>query len=228
MAVNKAWCVGAQALMDWFEQNAEQPYYSVWRGRNLAFSWNNEDAEAGREKLLNDITFAADNGVSEVLTIKLHPKKEKGGFITSSSPVYASIDFRPAELAAPAIYGLQPAPQANNYAMQQLLEKLSAIESRLNAQDAIGELEEEAPEPESPLMAMFNNPEVQQTLVTGLVGLVSGLFAPKAVAGIAGVPEEGEVMQIVNSLMAKGVTVDHLRKLNDMGEMKLKSLLLML
>ena len=58
MAINKAWCTGVNALMEWFDDHAEQPYYSVWRGRNLSFSWNNDDMEAGRLKLLNDITFS--------------------------------------------------------------------------------------------------------------------------------------------------------------------------
>ena len=39
---------------------------------------------------------------------------------------------------------------------------------------------------------------------------------------------EDEVFTIVNSLMNKGVTLDHLRKLNEMNSIKLNSLLLML
>ena len=48
--------------------------------------------------------------------------------------------------------------------------------------------------------------------------------------GIAGINElnEDEVLQIVSSLMDKGVTIDHLRKLDQMPQAKLSSLLLML
>jgi hypothetical protein len=62
--------------------------------------------------------------------------------------------------------------------------------------------------------------------------LMQGLIAkfavnePLAVNGVDDLP--GEAIEVVKSLMAKGVTVDHLRKLNAMPGAKIKSLLLML
>jgi hypothetical protein len=55
-------------------------------------------------------------------------------------------------------------------------------------------------------------------------------MAATGIAGISGLNElnEDEVITIVNSLMTKGVTVEHLRKLNEMSASKLQSLLFML
>ena len=49
-------------------------------------------------------------------------------------------------------------------------------------------------------------------------------------ASIAGIDDvnENEAISILNSLMSKGVSVDHLRKLNAMSPAKLSSLLIML
>lgn len=227
MAVNKAWCTGTSALMDWFNDNAEQPYYSVWRGRNLSFSWNNDDLEAGRAKLQNDINFAEQNNVSEVLTIKLHPRKDKG-FITDKTPTYASLDFRPAALETQAMYGVPV--QGNNYQMDRILEKLNTLESRISANEAMGEVEDYDDAPQSPINAMLNNPDVQHALVSGILGLLGGLVAPSNTSAIAGVVEDGndEAIMLLDQLMSKGVTVDHLRKLAQMSEGKLKGLLIML
>jgi len=227
MAVNKAWCTGTSALMDWFNDNAEQPYYSVWRGRNLSFSWNNDDLEAGRAKLQNDINFAEQNNVSEVLTIKLHPRKDKG-FITDKTPTYASLDFRPSALEQPAMYGVPMAGQ-NNYQMERILEKLNTLESRISANEAMGEFDDINDDPPNPINAMLSNPDVQHALVSGILGLLGGLVTAPS-SGIAGVTDSinDEVIQIVDQLMKKGVRVEHLRKLADMSESKLKGLLIML
>ena len=62
--------------------------------------------------------------------------------------------------------------------------------------------------------------------------LMQGLIAkfavnePLAVNGVEDLP--GEAIEVVKSLMAKGVTVEHLKKLNAMPGAKIKSLLLML
>lgn len=223
MAINKAWCTGTSALLDWYDSNIQSPYYSVWRGRNLSFSWNNDDMEAGRVKLENDINFAEQNNVTEVLTIKLHPKKDKG-YITNSTPVYASLDFRPCALES-AVYGL-PQSQTNNYAMSQIMDKLNALESRISGSEMDFEEEEK---PISPINALLSNPDVHQALVSGLIGLIGGMLThtpPIAVNGIAGINDEA--IDILNELMNKGVTLEHLKKLAMMNDAKLKSLLLML
>ena len=47
MAINKAMVTGTKGLMDWLDRNSISPYYSVWCGKQLLFSWNDDDKEAG-------------------------------------------------------------------------------------------------------------------------------------------------------------------------------------
>lgn len=228
MAINKAWCTGVNALMEWFDDHAEQPYYSVWRGRNLSFSWNNDDMEAGRLKLLNDISFAEHNNVSEVLTLKLHNKKDKSGYITSSTPTYGSLDFRPSPMEQQS-YGVSVPTAANSYAMEKILDKLNVLESKIAGYESMDDDFEEEEKPLSPINAMLNNPEIQQALVSGVMGMIGSLLGNSGtVKSLAGADDQNEAIELLNVLMNKGVTVDHLRKLSDMSDAKLKSLLLML
>jgi wobble nucleotide-excising tRNase len=56
MALEKAMVTGTRGTMDWFDRNATSPYYSVWVNRKqLLFSWNDDDMEAGRTKLEDDL-----------------------------------------------------------------------------------------------------------------------------------------------------------------------------
>jgi hypothetical protein len=91
------------------------------------------------------------------------------------------------------------------------------------------EMEEEEEAPKSPIDQMLSNPQLQETLIAGVMALVSGMITkggtPTAIAGIG---DEAEAVEILQSLMSKGVTIEHLRKLDQMGSAKLSSLLFML
>jgi hypothetical protein len=229
MAYNKAMVSGTREIMEWFDRNATAPYYSVWIDRKqLLFSWNDDDLEAGRTKLENDLHAFEQNGVNELLIIKLHPKKEKGGFITDKSPVYGSLNFRPSEIEK-QVYPQQMGA-VNNYnprmesVIERILETQNAILTKLNAE----ELEEEEEEKPTGIGAILNNPQIQGLLMAG-VSKFLGLNEP-SVAGLAGIDDvqPNEAINILNSLMSKGVTIEHLRKLDDMNSLKLASLLAML
>ena len=230
MAVNKAMVTGTRGVMEWFDRNSTTPYYSVWCNRQLLFSWNSDDLEEGRNKLENDLIAIESNGVGDLLTIKLHPKKEKGGFITDKTPIYASLNFRPAELERAYYSPGHIAGTGSNQladAIARLTETQNLILSKLSEE----EFEEEEKE-ESALGKLINNPAVQG-LAIGYISKILGLSnmdTTNLQTGIAGINElnEDEVLQIVSSLMDKGVTIDHLRKLDQMPQAKLSSLLLML
>jgi hypothetical protein len=113
--------------------------------------------------------------------------------------------------------------------LEKLVEQNALMQSRLSALESIGELEEEEEVEQSPINAMLSNPELQQTIITGIMGLVSNMFTKTgAPTGIAGIDDTDEALKILHSLMDKGVTIEHLRKLDEMNSMKLKSLLMML
>lgn len=231
MAINKAMVTGTDAVMDWFDRNATSPYYSVWADRKqLLFSWNDEDEVRGRNKLEDDLRAIEQNNVSDLLTIKLHPKKEKGGFITDKSPINASLNFRPTELER-SMYGMpQMAGMGYNSKMENVLERVletqNAILTKLNAE----ELEEEEEEEDKGVLGnILNSPHMQTLLMAGISKFL-GISGMEQGAGLAGIEEgnENEAILILNSLMSKGVSVEHLRKLDQMSTVQLKSLLAML
>jgi hypothetical protein len=230
MAIEKAMVTGTSGIMDWFDRNATSPYYSVWVNRKqLLFSWNDDDSEAGRSKLESDLYAIEQNGVNDLLIIKLHPKKDKAGYITDKTPIYGSLVCRPSELEK-VDYGMQRmAGVGYNSKME---ETMNAILTKLNQDDL--EEEEEVEEDKGVIGNLLAQPHIQNLLIAGLttmLGKFAGVETTQPMAtGLAGIEnaEENEAIIILNSLMSKGVTIDHLRKLDQMGTVQLKTLLNML
>ena len=223
---------GTVKVMDWFDRNATSPYYSVYEiisptKKDLLFSSNEDSLDNARNILEENIAAFEQNGVNTLYALVLHPKKDKSGFITINTPAHAMLKFRPSDEVV-VITGV-PQPRENSYAMMQMIEKLNAIESRLNAEEAMGDIVEEMPP--SVWEQLIADPQKIEQLVNLAVGVAGHLgtaFRGKPLVGVAGIQNEGEVIAIVDSLMSKGVTIDHLRKLNEMSSLKLSSLLVML
>jgi hypothetical protein len=232
MAVQKAMATGTAKVMDWFDRNATSPYYSVYEiisptKKDLLFSSNEDSLDNARNILEENIAAFEQNGVNTLYALVLHPKKDKSGYITINTPSHAMLKFRPAEEVA-IITGVQQ-PREPSFQYLQLLEKLNSIESRLNAEDAMGEIEETAsPNIWEQLLTQPEKIEALVNLAVGVAGHLGTAFRGKPLVGVAGITPDGEVMAIVDSLMSKGVSIDHLRKLNEMSSLKLSSLLLML
>jgi len=232
MAVQKAMATGTAKVMDWFDRNATSPYYSVYEiisptKKDLLFSSNEDSLDNARNILEENIAAFEQNGVNTLYALVLHPKKDKSGYITINTPSHAMLKFRPAEEVA-IITGVQQ-PREPSFQYLQLLEKLNSIESRLNAEDAMGEIEEAvSPNIWEQLLTQPEKIEALVNLAVGVAGHLGTAFRGKPLVGVAGITPDGEVMAIVDSLMSKGVNIDHLRKLNEMSSLKLSSLLLML
>ena len=228
MAIEKAMVTGTSGIMDWFDRNATSPYYSVWVNRKqLLFSWNDDDSEAGRTKLESDLYAIEQNGVNDLMIIKLHPKKDKAGYITDKTPIYGSLVCRPSELEKVDYSMQRMAGMGYNSKME---ETMNAILTKLN-QD---EIEEEEPEDKGVIGNLLAQPHIQNLLIAGLttmLGKFAGVEPTQQMAtGLAGIEDANtnEAIIILNNLMSKGVTIDHLRKLDQMGAMQLKTLLNML
>jgi len=230
MAIEKAMVTGTAGIMDWFDRNATSPYYSVWVNRKqLLFSWNDDDSEAGRSKLETDLYAIEQNGVNDLLIVKLHPKKDKAGYITDKTPIYGSLVCRPSELEK-VNYGMQQMGAVGYNSRME--ETLNAILTKLNKDEL--EEEEEEEEDKGVLGNIFSSPQMQHLLISGLTNLMGSFAGIKpnesTAASMAGIDEDNanESIIILNNLMSKGVTLEHLRKLNEMGNVKLMSLLAML
>lgn len=227
-SVQKAQTTGTSGVMDWFDRNATSPYYSVCEiisgtKRDLLFSCNDDSMDNARRILEENIAAFEQNGVNTLYALILHPKKDKTGYITASTPSHAMLKFRASELEQP-VYGVGSYTGGNNsYAMEKIMDKLNMLESRLAAAEEYEEIEEK---PKSPIDAMLSNPQVQEALISGLLGMFSG---GKQMTGVAGIENmNDDLVFVINSLMQKGVSIEHFRKLNAMSITKLKSLILML
>ena len=235
MAVQKAQATGTAAVMDWFDRNATSPYYSVLEiisptKKELLFSSNEDSLDNARVILEENISAFEQNGVNTLYALVLHPNKDKSGYITQSSPSHAMLKFRASEIDQ-NIYGV-PMQQMDSrngsvkgWQMDRILEKLDALETRI-AEAENSDIQETD---KSPIGQMLANPQVQQALVSGLLGIAGNIFGNKTQQPMAGIGEiTEEAVQILDSLLKKGVSIDHLRKLNAMSDTKLNSLLIML
>ena len=232
MAIEKAMVTGTGGIMDWFDRNATSPYYSVWVNRKqLLFSWNDDDMEAGRSKLESDLYAIEQNGVNDLLIIKLHPKKDKAGYITDKTPIYGSLVCRPSELEK-VNYGMQMSGVGYNSKMENVLERVLETQNAILTKLSADELEEEEEEEKGMLGNILQSPQMQTLLMAGISKFlgIAGTDNEAMAASIAGIGDvnENEAITILNSLMNKGVSIDHLRKLDQMGMVQLKTLLNML
>jgi len=233
-AVQKAQTTGTNGVMDWFDRNATSPYYSVCEiisptKKELLFSCNEDSVDNARRILEENISAFEQNGVNTLYALILHPKKDKTGYITMNTPSHAMLKFRPAELEQP-VYGVGAytgGGGGNSYAMEKIMDKLNMLESRLAAAEEFDEVEEK---PKTGIDAMLSNPQVQEALISGLLGMVGGFLQNgKPMSGVAGIGNvTDEAVTILDSLIKKGVSVEHLRKLDAMSNTKLQSLLIML
>jgi hypothetical protein len=217
-----------------FYDSADGNDYKIFAGVNptaqyLRYNFSGEK-EIGRQELqmaLTQLRNNVENYNPYLIQVISEEKISKG---RKKEPILTSISF---QLNRPQSFmPMQQMAGVGSPRTEMLLEKLveqnSLMQSRLAALESMEDMEEEEVE-QSPINAMLNNPQLQQSIITGIMGLVSGMFNKTGVpTGIAGIEEDSEAISILNSLMSKGVTIDHLRKLNEMNSIKLSSLLMML
>ena len=220
-----------------FYDAAEGSEYKIFAGVNptpqyLRYNFVGEK-EIGRQELVNALTQLRNNIENyNPYLIQVISEGNTGRIKKKESPVLTSISFqlnRPQSMMPMQAMAGMGSPRAEML-LEKLVEQNAMLQSRIAAIEAMDDLEEEEEEaPKSPIDQMISNPQVQEALIAGVLslmsGLASGLGGPKAIAGIG---DEAEAVEILRSLMNKGVTIDHLRKLDQMGSSKLSSLLFML
>ena len=218
MAINKALGVGVNSVLHWFETNAEHPYFSVWdTKKTILFQNSADDMDVAVQKLSENITAAEQNGYNDVLILKLHPKKEKSGYVTDKSETIASFTFRPVEL--PQYQPYQPYQQNNS--SNAILEKLTGIESRLNAIEE----EEEVEQPKGIagyVETLLQNEQIQSAMAGIVTNFLGKILAPKMSnqMALAGIPEEQDekILLAVNILKQHDECLgDDLIKLSEMA-----------
>ena len=217
-----------------FYDAAEGSEYKIFAGVNptpqyLRYNFIGEK-EIGRQELVNALTQLRNNieNYNPYLIQVISEGNTGRGKAKKDGPVLTSISFqlnRPQSMLPMQAMAGMGSPRTEML-LEKLVEQNAMLQSRIAAIEA---MEEEEEEPKSPIDQMLSNPQLQEALIAGVMSLVSGMVtkggAPTAIAGIG---DEDEAVEILRSLMNKGVTIDHLRKLNEMGSSKLTSLLFML
>jgi hypothetical protein len=202
MAINKAMYTGVTQIMDAFDRNAQVPYYSVWAGKDMIFSYNEDDMDQGRVYLMENLIASEQNEHSDILKIKFHPKKEKT-FITDKSPAIATLFVR---VCDPNYMRGQVIQQSGgmNYGMQSLIERqmemLNGISSRLTALEEVQEDEEEEDEDSTDALLgrignILNHPTVSAIVATILPNILPMIKPqPQPQPMVSGIDDQLEVL----------------------------------
>ena len=230
MAIFKAELFSIDQVLNFYE-SAEGENFKIFAKMNPTENYCRYSfigsKEEGLEKLnnaLHEIKNNADNYNEYLIQVSSNVSRK------GQKPEMTNITF---QLNKPQYLGAVQYQNNNTGRTEMLLERLveqnQMLVSRISALEAEEDLEVEEPE-EDGLAGILKNPEVQSMLIGAIGRFISG-NAPQT-AAIAGIPksdiEYSEAIEILESLMHKGVTIEHLQALNKMSSVKLQSLLLML
>lgn len=185
---------GLEPLLTWYDTNINEtePIYSIWQGNNLLFSYCENDAEQSRQSLEDNINGLIQNGYNEILTARLHRIPEnlrnKFEYVTKSTPTYSTFFFRPCpyKKAEYLPYNGTDLSEMNLSPQSYLImNKLGAIESRLNAQDEAADYddddddnqEQQQQQPEKITIAGVINTALQQPAIqTAIIGMLTNVL----------------------------------------------------
>jgi len=213
MAINKAMYNGVESIMSAFDRNAQTPYYSVWAGKDMMFSFNDDDIEAGRLHLMENLIACEQNEHSDILKIKFHPKKEKL-FISDKTPAIATLFVR---VTDPNYFkgNIQPYQQPVNNQLNLILERqmemLSGINNRLSLleESDIQDEEEDTDDVLGKVGAILNNPVINQ-----LLGLITPFLQKSNVpvnnVAIAGLDDD-QTIEFADQLDDQTVLEDNIK-----------------
>lgn len=218
-----------------FYDAAEGSEYKIFAGVNptpqyLRYNFVGEK-EIGRQELVNALTQLRNNIENyNPYLIQVISEGNTARGKKKENPILTSISFqlnRPQQLMPMQAMAGMGSPRTEML-LEKLVEQNAMLQSRIAAIEAMDDLEEEEEAPKSPIDQMLSNPQLQEALIAGVMSMVSGMLTKGAPTAIAGIGDETEAVEILRSLMNKGVTIDHLRKLDQMSSSKLSSLLFML
>lgn len=225
--------VGIDGVMDWYDRFSTSPYYAVYTYTSPTkleknFQYTGSDKEEGRILLSNTLEAMQMQEDQTLYCLKLYDQINKKNTIDSNLESIASIRFRITEIPQLSMQHISGMDRGNSRLENEVRELKNLITSKFNSE----EFEEEQPKEQNIFLKMFENPAIQGLAIAGISKILGlgELNATTGIAGISGLNElnEDEVINIVNNLMSKGVTIEHLRKLDQMENAKLQSLLFML
>jgi len=229
MAIFKAELFSIEQVLHFYE-NADGSNYKIYAKMNPTEAYCRFSFTGDKEQGYNELNTA-------LATLKNNAENQTEYLLVTSNagrkgqkPESTSITF---QLNKPQYLGSVQPQYNNNGRTEMLLEKLveqnQMLVSRLSALEAEQDLDLEEPE-EDGLAGILKNPEVQSMLIGAIGRFIQGnAAAPAAIAGISKSESDySEAILILESLMEKGVSLEHLQALDKMSAAKLQSLLYML
>lgn len=201
-------------VLDWYEiQNVPNWVIYSHKPENVKYIGSEDETES-LQKLsyaLNDIknSPAAEN----TYILRCDPKNPK----IKEKPILAFC--LNTNISNNSISGFNP-----GYATKNDIDEIKRMIEAKEIEDEIDELE---PEPQKNFLAgLLENEQVQNMAINAITGLIGSFMIKKPiVTSLAGVDD---LDTILKDLFAKGVKLEHLRKLADMPEEKISMLIQML
>jgi hypothetical protein len=173
MAENKAWIEGVDNVISWYQDmcKGNEPYYSVWDGRYLKFSYAGSSVEDGMEILSTNLRMAEQAKNSTVLVLRLHQELTKGMYVSDKTPYWASLSFRSVSVEndSLAVYNL-----SGNAALGRIEERLKRLEG------------DGADKPQTTMgfiTGLLENPQVGPIVTQAAIGAVTAIIN-KVVPGL--------------------------------------------
>lgn len=166
MAENKAWITGPDNLNAWYLEMAENecPYYSVWMGKQLLFSYSGDNIDKGSEKLLFNLNMAVEERNSTVMILKLHPELN-AKYVNEKTPYSCSVLFRcvPVDQDAMGVYNV-----SGMGALEGLYKRVKALEG--------GEGEVKEGGAMGFINGLLANPQVGPAIAQAGIGAIIGII----------------------------------------------------
>lgn len=196
MAVSRAFYTGTEMIMQAFD-NMDNPYYSVWSGRDLLFQNNDSDVSKGRNLLMEMLTAAEQNNNTDLLSIKFHPKQE-GKYITDKTPVVGTLVVR--VVALPGMNaGVSGVNESGNIPYPiwktitglaelptQIQTSLAGFDERLKALEQQQDEPQDAPDMIGRIAGLMENPVIMG-LITKILPAIFPAAMPQPNMQVAGV-----------------------------------------
>jgi hypothetical protein len=218
----KAAYIGLEKILSAFEEKADTPFFSMWWGKTKFEQSTINDFDKAKDKIENQVKAFLEEDINDIFIIALHPEKK--------------VSYTPADLKDSVQMFCQtkktdsffyPGNSSNNVNFE-ILEKLRAMESKINALEDDTEEDTDSISGNDDVIAKYL--DKINSIVNSPVAIAGmGLLAGKAVTSSAlASPDEDELSKILTTLFQKGVTIAHLKKLSEYPANKIQMLLSMM
>ena len=210
------------AVLSWYDKQ-DLTKFAIYRGAKendayLTGSFHGSDKEEGTiflQSLLNEIEPQDYN----VYFLKLLPT------VAKTKTATPGITFQLYNQSSGFVNQISGGNNMQSNVMNEVLNEIRALREERLQQLSSEEEEEEEEQPNNILAGLLNQPQVQNMLL----GMIGNLFSNKPVQAIAGVEtDETSLEKHLETLFAKGVTVEDIGKLAAMDKMQISLLLSML